>query len=137
MQRGKRRARSPDLPGDAPTGANAADTSPALIGRADRSQCGASLPASGTEAKASKPSGGTSKQSSVAVPSLRDEVRQALRGVLKDKAASAAAKASAGRTLLEYFEGESAIESRRGRRATELTADELDEEIARLTSLKE
>jgi hypothetical protein len=63
--------------------------------------------------------------------SLRDEVKQALRAVLRDKDASAAAKASAGRTLLEYFsDSESAhLNARRG---ADMSAAELDAMIARL-----
>ena len=66
---------------------------------------------------------------------LREEVREALRAVLSDKSASAAAKASAGRTLMEYFD-DAENGPGRGRRATELSADELDAEIARLTRLQ-
>jgi hypothetical protein len=62
--------------------------------------------------------------------SLRDEVREALRAVLASPTASAAAKASAARTLMEFFSEE---EQGTGRRASEMTADELDEEIKRLT----
>jgi hypothetical protein len=62
---------------------------------------------------------------------LREEVKQALRDVLRDKDASAAAKASAGRTLLEYFsDSESAhLNARRG---ADMSAAELDAMIARL-----
>jgi len=67
---------------------------------------------------------------------LRDEVREALRSVLHDRAASAAAKASAGRTLMEYFD-DAADAAGRGRRGADLTADELDQEIARLTSQRQ
>ena len=83
----------------------------------------------GSKKPAGRPSGASQT-------SLEDEVRQALRSVLHDVSASAAAKASAGRTLLEWFGGGKG-ESGRGRRATELTMDELNDEIARLTSLKE
>ena len=62
---------------------------------------------------------------------LREEVRDALRAVLSDPASSAAAKASAGRTLLEYYDEGGKPGS--GRRSTEMTAEELDQEIARLT----
>jgi len=62
--------------------------------------------------------------------SLRSEVKQALLNVLRDPSASAAAKASAGRTILEYFsDGESNAERRRG---AEMTAAELDAAIAEL-----
>ena len=50
--------------------------------------------------------------------------------VLTDIGASAAAKASAGRTLLEFFD-EAGNEPGKGRQATELTLEELDAEIAR------
>jgi hypothetical protein len=71
------------------------------------------------------------KTSDVPKGSLRDEVREALRRVINDNTASAAAIASAGRTLLEHFDEENSANS--GRRAVELTASELDEEIQRLT----
>ena len=62
--------------------------------------------------------------------SLREEVKQALLNVLRSSDASAASKASAGRTLLEYFsEAESISNKRRG---VELTASELDAAIAEL-----
>jgi len=62
--------------------------------------------------------------------SLREEVKQALLNVLRSNDASAASKASAGRTLLEYFsEAESVNHKRRG---VELTASELDAAIAEL-----
>jgi len=64
--------------------------------------------------------------------SLLQEVKQALLRVLRDDSASAAAKASAGRTLLEYFSDESASASKR--RGAELTAAELDAEISKLES---
>jgi hypothetical protein len=67
--------------------------------------------------------------------SLRDQVKDALMSVITDVSASAAAKASAGRTLMEFF-GDDSIDGRSGRRSTELTADELDDEIARLTPRK-
>ena len=62
--------------------------------------------------------------------SLKGEVKEALLNVLRSKDASAASKASAGRTLLEYFsEAESPSNKRRG---VELTASELDAAIAEL-----
>jgi len=62
--------------------------------------------------------------------SLKAEVKEALLNVLRSKDASAASKASAGRTLLEYFsEAESISHKRRG---VELTASELDDAIALL-----
>ena len=65
--------------------------------------------------------------------SLREEVKQALRNVLADPEASAAAKASAGRTLMEFFgEDANAIAARSSR---EMTASEIDAEIARLSKV--
>jgi hypothetical protein len=61
---------------------------------------------------------------------LDEEVREALLGVLRSGEASAAAKASAGRTLMEYF-GERARPAERT--ADELSEAELDAEIKRLT----
>jgi len=59
---------------------------------------------------------------------LRNEVKQALRNVLRDASASAAAKASAGRTLLEYFDDtETHANIRRG---ADMSAAELDHAIA-------
>lgn len=75
----------------------------------------------------------STKNTSGNVSSLRSEVREALRAVLADKAASAAAKASAARTLMEFFDDENASAAGGGRRASEMTVDELDAEIARLT----
>ena len=60
---------------------------------------------------------------------LRREAREALRNVLDDPSAAAAAKASAARTLLEHFDEGSDPE--RERRASEMTVDELDAEIDR------
>ncbi|MEY9184726.1 gamma-glutamyl:cysteine ligase YbdK (ATP-grasp superfamily) [Bradyrhizobium sp. USDA 326] len=77
---------------------------------------------------------GSSKESDGQKVALRDEVREALRAVLASPSASAAAKASAARTLMEYFDDEDSAGS--GRRASEMTADELDAEIARLTRAK-
>ena len=60
--------------------------------------------------------------------SLRDEVKESLRSVLRDPLASAAAKASAGRTLLEYFDDtETHTNTRRG---ADMTAAEIDHAIA-------
>ncbi|WLB24936.1 hypothetical protein QIH85_23945 [Bradyrhizobium japonicum] len=74
------------------------------------------------------------KESDEEKHSLRTEVREALRKVLADSSASAAAKASAARTLMEYFDDEDSAGS--GRRASEMSADELDQEIERLTRAK-
>jgi hypothetical protein len=60
---------------------------------------------------------------------LRDEVREALLTILRDEAASAAAKASAARTLLEYFSEQRPLGEQS---ADTLSEDELDAEIARL-----
>jgi len=76
----------------------------------------------------------STKESDAEKGSLRHEVREALRAVLSSPAASAAAKASAARTLMEYFDDEPDAGS--GRRASEMSADELDAEIARLTRAK-
>jgi hypothetical protein len=57
---------------------------------------------------------------------LKAIVRHALLQILKDSEASAAAKASAGRTLLQYFSEESATQ----RRGADMTAAELERAIA-------
>jgi len=59
---------------------------------------------------------------------LRDIVKEALLNVLKDQEASAAAKASAGRTLLQYFDNENNNLAKR--RGADMTAAELDSAIA-------
>ena len=62
--------------------------------------------------------------------SLREEVKESLLNVLRSADASAASKASAGRTLLEYYSDDrSAAKSKRG---VELTAAELDAAIEEL-----
>ena len=54
-------------------------------------------------------------------------MKERLLALLRDDAASAAAKASAGRTLLEYFGGE----PERGQKPVdEMTLDEINAEIA-------
>jgi hypothetical protein len=63
------------------------------------------------------------------VVSLRQEVKEALREVLRSKDASAAAKASAGRTLLEYFD-DSESSHASARRGADMTIAELDHAIA-------
>jgi hypothetical protein len=63
--------------------------------------------------------------------SLRTEVKEALLNVLRSKDASAASKASAGRTLLEYFSEAESVGADR-RRGVDLTAAELDDAIAKL-----
>jgi hypothetical protein len=80
--------------------------------------------------EASRGSGDTGRPSAKPEGSLRDEVREAMRAILRDPGASAAAKASAGRTLVEFFEGAENGPGG-GRRSTEMTADELDQEIAK------
>jgi len=62
---------------------------------------------------------------------LRNEVKQALLNVLRDPDASAAAKASAGRTLLEYFD-DSETTHASARRGADMSAAELDQAIAEL-----
>jgi len=59
---------------------------------------------------------------------LRDIVRDALLNVLSDQGASAAAKASAGRTLMQFFADEN--QSLSTRRGADMTAAELDAAIA-------
>jgi hypothetical protein len=73
---------------------------------------------------AEKPATDTKAQAS-----LKGIVREALLSVLKDHEASAAAKASAGRTLLQFFTDDSASTRRRG---ADMTAAELDSAIAEL-----
>lgn len=63
--------------------------------------------------------------------SLHDEVRQALLAIIRDEGANAAAKASAARTLLEYF-ADSKPHANSNARGVELTAAELDAMIAQL-----
>ena len=64
---------------------------------------------------------------------LKETVKQALLAILLDDNANAAAKASAGRTLLEYFgEQEQGLSGASGKRGAELSVIELDREIARL-----
>jgi hypothetical protein len=61
---------------------------------------------------------------------LKQEVKQALLNVLRSSDASAASKASAGRTLLEYYaDDKSATKSKRG---IEMSAADLDAAIAEL-----
>jgi hypothetical protein len=62
---------------------------------------------------------------------LRDEVRESLLSILRDPGASAAAKASAGRTLLEYFD-DSETTHASARRGADMSAAELDQAIAEL-----
>ena len=64
------------------------------------------------------------------ITSLREEVKQALLNVLRSSDASAASKASAGRTLLEYFSDDRSATI--GKRGVELSASELDAAIAEL-----
>jgi hypothetical protein len=67
--------------------------------------------------------------SEIPTATLREEVKQALRAVLRDPSASAAAKASAGRTLLEYFD-DSESSHASARRGADMSAAELDHAIA-------
>jgi len=62
---------------------------------------------------------------------LRDKVQQALLAIIDDPEASAAAKASACRTLLDFFASD---KGRDDKRAAEMSIAELDEELARLSS---
>jgi len=79
-------------------------------------------------------SDGTSEKVSMAPgTSLRDELREALRAVLLDSSTPAAAKVSAARTLMEFFDDEP---GRGSRRLSEMTMDELDQEIARLSQVR-
>jgi len=71
------------------------------------------------------------KQTETPIGSLRQIVRESLLNVLKDESASAAAKASAGRTLLEYFDDSETLASK-GKRGVELSIADLDAEIARI-----
>jgi hypothetical protein len=59
---------------------------------------------------------------------LKQIVKEALLSVLADSEASAAAKASAGRTLLQYFQEENESAAPRG---ADMTAAELDSAIRR------
>jgi hypothetical protein len=65
--------------------------------------------------------------------SLRQTVKQAMLDILADRAAPAAAKASAGRTLLEYFDDSESAHGSDGRRTAELSLEELDAEIHKLS----
>ena len=67
--------------------------------------------------------GGLSNQGEAPLKAI---VRHALLQILKDSEASAAAKASAGRTLLQYFSEESTTQ----RRGADMTAAELERAIA-------
>ena len=66
-----------------------------------------------------------------AKPTLRNEVKESLLSILRDPDASAAAKASAGRTLLEYFD-DSETTHASARRGADMSAAELDAAIAEL-----
>ena len=68
-------------------------------------------------------------ESVVPMATLQEHVKQALLAILADPGASAAAKASAGRTLLDYF-GDNDTASVSGKRTSELTLAELDAELA-------
>ena len=63
--------------------------------------------------------------------SLRNEVKESLLSILRDQDASAAAKASAGRTLLEYFDDSETLPH--ARRGADMNAAELDAAIAELS----
>ena len=59
---------------------------------------------------------------------LRVEVKELLLTILRDTSAPATARASAGRTLIEMDAADSGVDG--GRPANELTADEIDAELA-------
>jgi len=80
--------------------------------------------------KAERMAQGTEPIETLRNTSLRNEVKQALLLILRDPGASAAAKASAGRTILEYYSDNESSESRR--RGAEMTAAEIDAAIAEL-----
>jgi isocitrate/isopropylmalate dehydrogenase len=63
--------------------------------------------------------------------SLHDEVKQSLLNILRDETANPSAKASAARTLLEYFDDTKHHTSSNARGA-ELSVAELDAMIAQL-----
>lgn len=65
---------------------------------------------------------------------LRDEVRDALLNILRDDKAPASSRASAARTLAEYFGDDDAGDD--GKRAQEMTVDEIDREIASIAQRK-
>jgi hypothetical protein len=62
-------------------------------------------------------------------PTLRDEVREALIEIIRDPEASPNAKASAARTLMEFFGDD---EKGAQGLTSALTEEQLDAEIARL-----
>ena len=59
---------------------------------------------------------------------LRTEVKELLLAILRDPSAPATARASAGRTLIEMDAADSGVDG--GRPANELTAEEIDAELA-------
>jgi len=61
---------------------------------------------------------------------LKETVKQALLNILADSDASAAAKASAGRTLMQYFSEDN--QGLSGKRGADMSAAELDAAIAEL-----
>jgi len=69
-----------------------------------------------------------SSESAKSKGTLKEIVKEALLNVLSDPEASAAAKASAGRTLLQYFNEQD--QGLSGRRGADMTAAELDAAIA-------
>jgi hypothetical protein len=69
-------------------------------------------------------------QGQLETTTLRQEVKESLLLILRDPSASATAKASASRTLLEYFDSDKETGNRR--RGAELSAAELDAAIAEL-----
>src|SRR6187402_3028223 len=61
---------------------------------------------------------------------LKDIVREAMLRILADSEASAAARASAGRTLMQYFSEDN--QGLKGKRGADMSAAELDAAIAEL-----
>jgi hypothetical protein len=73
----------------------------------------------------------TSKQASAGQQPLTIEVREAARELALDRGASAAARSSIMKTLLDHFSEETSLL----KPVSEMTARELDEEIARVRPL--
>jgi hypothetical protein len=63
---------------------------------------------------------------------LRELVKQSLLAILTDSTANAAAKASASRTLLEYFSNDRTINGSGKSRGADMTLAELEQSIAEL-----
>ena len=63
---------------------------------------------------------------------LRDEIRDVLSALLRDKAASAIARAQAARSLLEMEREDNESGARDERPAAEMSERDIDDEIARI-----